>query len=53
MSSSRSNDVTKSVCVSVCGESFVYFGAFEATCFKGVTRVLQEHVKDVLMVNHG
>ena len=43
MSSSRSDDVTKSVCLSV-RSYFVKFGAFklfEAICFEGVTRVSQ------------
>ena len=43
MSSSRSDDVTKSVCVSVCSQ-FVKFGAFKAfevICFSGVSRVSQ------------
>ena len=41
MSSSRSDDVPKSVCVCVCGESFCLVGAlkaFEARCFEGFAR---------------
>ena len=58
VSSSRSDNVTKSVCVCVCVYvSVVIFfclepsiKAFEAICFKGVTRVFQGCLKDVSRV---
>ena len=54
MSSSRSDYVTNSVCVCVCGESFCLVGAFkafEARCFQGVIRVLLGCSEESLMVS--
>ena len=54
MSSSRSNNVTKCVCVSVCSH-FVCgaFKAFEAQCFEGVARVSQGCLFEVSRVFQG
>ena len=54
MSSSRSDDVTKSLCMFAFSPFFQFkaFKALEARYFKGVTRVSKGWLKDALRLFH-